>query len=193
MCSFALFGGGSGGIRKPVSIWCATICLTSPSHRVDQVVDCGLWNVGPLLFNGCQSCWILARTGTCYCISIVYASCPEHPKHAQWVTCQWVFWACKNWGGFSFQELCTDPCSIRPCIILLQHEVMVQDEWHNNGPQDLLTVSLCNQNGINKMHLCSLSITYACLCHNPTATMGHLIHSVDIISFKTTTPKNHNI
>ncbi len=22
-------------------------CNTSPSHRVDQVVDCGLWNVDP--------------------------------------------------------------------------------------------------------------------------------------------------
>ncbi len=26
-------------------------CNTSPSHIVDQVVDCSLWNVGPLLFN----------------------------------------------------------------------------------------------------------------------------------------------
>ncbi len=33
---------------------------------------------------------------------------------------------------------------------------------------------------INKMHQCSLSITYACPYHNPTATMGHLIHNVDI-------------
>ncbi|KAI9543561.1 hypothetical protein NQZ68_008608 [Dissostichus eleginoides] len=30
-----------------------------------------------------------------------------------------------------------------PCIIMLQHEVMVEDERHNNGPQDLLTLSLC--------------------------------------------------
>ncbi|XP_031660667.1 X-ray repair cross-complementing protein 5-like [Oncorhynchus kisutch] len=34
-----------------------TICLMqrdrSPLHRVDQAVDCGLWNVVPLLFNGC--------------------------------------------------------------------------------------------------------------------------------------------
>ncbi len=30
------------------------------------------------------------------------------------------------------------------------------------------------------MHPCSLSITYACPYHNPTATMGHLIHNVDI-------------
>ncbi len=30
------------------------------------------------------------------------------------------------------------------------------------------------------MHLCSLSITYACPYHNPSATMGHSIHNVDI-------------
>jgi hypothetical protein len=33
------------------------ICLmqrdTSPSHRVDQAVDCGLWKVVPLIFHGC--------------------------------------------------------------------------------------------------------------------------------------------
>ena len=66
------------------------------------------------------------------------------------------------------------------CIIMLQHEVMVVDEWHNNGPQDLVTVSLCIQNAINKMHLCSWSITYVRPHHNPPATMGHYIHSVDI-------------
>ncbi len=29
-------------------------CYTSPSYRGDQVVDCGLCNVGPLLFNGAK-------------------------------------------------------------------------------------------------------------------------------------------
>ncbi len=67
-----------------------------------------------------------------------------------------------------------------PCIIMLQHEVMVMDEWNHNGPQDLVTVSLCIQNAINKMHLYSLYITYAFLYHNPTATMGHSIHNIDI-------------
>ncbi len=55
--------------------------------------------------------------------------------------------------------------------------------WMNGttiGPQDLVTVSLCIQNAINKRHLCSLSITYACPYHNPTATMGHSIYNVDI-------------
>ncbi len=51
MCSFTELS-GSGG-----SVFATTICLaqcnTSPSHRVDQVVDCGVWDVGPLLFNGC--------------------------------------------------------------------------------------------------------------------------------------------
>jgi hypothetical protein len=40
------------------SVFCATtICLmqreTSPLHRVDQAVYCGLWNV-VTLFNGCE-------------------------------------------------------------------------------------------------------------------------------------------
>ncbi len=44
-------------VRKPVSIWCdhhlPQALQHIELHRVDQVVDCGLWNVGPLLFNGC--------------------------------------------------------------------------------------------------------------------------------------------
>ncbi len=63
MCSFIVLGGGggvSGGVRKPVSIWCDHH-LPSPSHRVDQVVDCGLWNVGPLLFNGCAKLLDIGR------------------------------------------------------------------------------------------------------------------------------------
>ncbi len=40
---------------------CLTQCNTSPSHRVDQVVDCGLWNVGPLLFNGCAKLLDIGR------------------------------------------------------------------------------------------------------------------------------------
>ncbi len=37
------------------------------------------------------------------------------------------------------------------------------------------------------MDLCSLSITYAGQCHYPTATMGHLIHNVDISKLLTHT------
>ncbi len=111
--------------------------------------------------------------------AVVYGD-PEHPKHAQWVTYPVSMLAMQELGCSRFQELCTDPCNMGPCIIMLQHEVMVMDEWHNNGPQDLVTVSPCIQNAINKMHLCSLSITYACSYHNPTATMGYSIHNIDI-------------
>jgi hypothetical protein len=34
---------------------------------------------------------------------------------------------------------------------MLKHEVMAADEWHNNGPQDLITASLCIQIAIDKM------------------------------------------
>ncbi|XP_071391156.1 exonuclease V [Centroberyx affinis] len=42
-------------------------------------------------------------------------------------------------GEHEFQELCTDPCNMGPCFIMLQHEVMVVDEWNDNGPQGLVT------------------------------------------------------
>ncbi len=90
-----------------------------------------------------RSCWILAGTGTrCRIQSI--------PNRLNGWHVRWVCWSCKNWDVFSFQELCTDSCNMGPCIIMLQHEVMVVDEWHNNGPQDLVTVSLCIQNALNK-------------------------------------------
>ena len=80
----------------------------------------------------------------------------------------------------SFQELCTDPCDMGSWIIMLKHEMIAVDEWHNNGPQDLVTVSLCIQIAINKMQLCSLSVVYVCPYHNPTATMGYSVHNFDI-------------
>ncbi len=83
MCSFTVLGGGSENHSvSGVSTICLTQCNTSPSHRVDQVVDCGLWDVGPLLFNG-----------------VVYAD-PEHPKHAQWVTCPVSMQAMQELGCF---------------------------------------------------------------------------------------------
>jgi hypothetical protein len=61
-----------------------------------------------------------------------------------------------------------------------KHEVMAADECHDNGPQDLVTVSLCIEIAIDKMQLCLLSVAYACPYHNPTAAMGHSVHNVDI-------------
>jgi hypothetical protein len=63
---------------------------------------------------------------------------------------------------------------------MLKYEVMAGDKWHDNGPQDLVTVSLCIQIAIDKIQLCSLSIAYAGPYHIPRATMGHSGHNVDI-------------
>jgi hypothetical protein len=71
---------------------------------------------------------------------------------------------------------------------MLKHELMA-DEWHDNGPQDLVTISLCIQMAIDKMQLCLLSIAYACTYHNPTSNMGNAGHNADIINPLThTTP-----
>ncbi len=121
------------------------------------------------------SCWILSGTRT----PLSYTPIQSIPNMLNGWHVRWVCWPCKNWDVFSFQELWTDPCNMGPCIIMLQHEVMVVDEWHNNGPQDLITVSLCIQNAINKLHLCSLSITYACPYHNPIATQSTTLTSAN--------------
>jgi hypothetical protein len=64
-------------------------------------------------------------------------------------------------GEYGFQELCTNPCDMGLCIIIVKHEVMAADEWHGNGPQDLITVSLCIHIAINQMQFCSFSVAYA--------------------------------
>ncbi len=53
MCSFTVLGRSENQSVSGVTTICLMQCNTSPSHRVDHVVDCGLWDVGPLLFNGC--------------------------------------------------------------------------------------------------------------------------------------------
>ena len=63
---------------------------------------------------------------------------------------------------FSFQELCSDPCDMGLCIVMLKHEVLVADGWHDNESQDLFTVSLCIQIAIDKMQFCLLFVAYTC-------------------------------
>ncbi len=53
ICSFIVLVGSENQYFPGVTTICLTQCNTSPKHRVDQVVGCGLWNVGPLIFNGC--------------------------------------------------------------------------------------------------------------------------------------------
>jgi hypothetical protein len=78
----------------------------------------------------------------------------------------------KNWDNFNFQGIVY--------IIILKHEVIAVDEWHDIGPQDLITVPLSIQIAIDKIQLCSLSVAYACPYHNPTGTMRQSVQNVDI-------------
>lgn len=53
----------------------------------------------------------------------------EDPKHAQLVTCLVRMQAIHELGYFQLSGiLCTDPCNMEPCIIMLQHKVMVVNE-----------------------------------------------------------------
>lgn len=45
-------------------------------------------------------------------------------------------------GCFHLPELCTNPCNMVPNIVMLQHEAMPMDEWHDKWLQDTVTVSL---------------------------------------------------
>ncbi len=96
-----------------VTTICLTQCNTSPSHRVDQVVDCGLWNVGPLLFNSCAKLLDIGRNWN----TLLYTPIQSFPNMLNRWHDWWVCWLCKNWDVFSFQVLCTDPCNMGPCII----------------------------------------------------------------------------
>ncbi len=178
MCSFTVLGGGPKTsqhlVWPPFASRSATHLLHIELIRL-LIVACGMLVHSSSM--AVRSCWILAGTGTCCrirrskasqtCLMGMHMS-SEYAGHART-------------GMFSASRNCVRILATwGQCIIMLQHEVMVVDKWHNNGPQDLVTISLCIQNALNKMHLCLLSITYAWPYHKPTATMGHSIHNVDI-------------
>jgi hypothetical protein len=86
--------------------------------------------------------------------------------------------ALEELGHFQLPEIVYRSLNIGPCIIMLKYELMAMDEWHDNGPKDLIMVALCIKIAIEKMLLCLSSVTYACPYHNPT--MGHSVHNIDI-------------
>jgi hypothetical protein len=154
-------------VWPPFALYIATHLV-----RVDQAVDCGLWNVVPLLFNFCVKLLNISTNWN----TLSYTSIQSIPNmlngwHVWWVRRPW-----NNWEMFSFQELRTDPCDMGPCIIMLKHEVMVADKWHDNGSQVLVTLTQYIQIAIDKMYWCLLSVAYACPYHNPT--IGHSVHNV---------------
>ena len=107
-----------------------TICLMqrnkSHSHRdielIRRLVDCCLWNVVPLLFNDCAKLLDIVWNWNMLLYTLIQ-SIPNmlNGWHVWWVCRPW-----KNWDIFSFHELCTDPCNMGPCIIMLKHEVVRQ-------------------------------------------------------------------
>ncbi len=118
-----------------------------------------------------RRCWILARTGTRCCIRRSRPSQTCSMGHVRWVC-----WPCKNWDVFSFQASRS-----------LQHVAghyhaatwgdgcgWMAQQWASEPHHGISVHSKCHQ----KMHLCSLSITYTCPYHNPT--VGHSFHNVDM-------------
>ncbi len=153
MCSFTVLGGGGSENQSVfgVTTICLTQCNTSPSHRVDQIVDCSLWKVGPLLFNGCVKLLDIGRDWN----MLSYTQIQSIPNMLNGWHVWWVCWPCKKWDVFSFQELCTDPCNMRPCIIMLQHEVI---SWMNGSTMGLR---------ISSRYLCAIkmpSMKCTCVC-----------------------------
>ncbi len=78
MCSFTVLG-GSGGVRKPVSIWCDHHLRTSSAThllRIEMIrlliVACGMLVHSSSM--AVRSCWILEGTGTRCCIRRYRAS-----------------------------------------------------------------------------------------------------------------------
>ncbi len=82
MCNFTVLGGGPGGSVSVTTI-CLTQCNTSPSHRVNQVVDCSLLNVDPLLFNGCAKLLDIGRNWNTLSCTPIQSMSAEYAGHAR--------------------------------------------------------------------------------------------------------------
>ena len=118
------------------------------------IVACGMLSHSSSM--AVQSCWIMAGTGT---------RCRTRRSRASQTCSMGDVWrVCRplmNWDIFSFQELCTDPCDMGLCIIMPKHELMAADEWHDNGPQDRVTVSVhsnCHQSNAIVFYVRSLCL-----------------------------------
>ena len=138
-----------------VTTICLMQCDTSPLHRVDQaVVDCGLWNVVLLGRN----CWILAGTGT-----LSYRSIQSIPNLLN----GWHVWVCRPW---------------KKCVAVRCH---AEETWGDGGGWVARQWTSGTRHGISAFKFpliqCnSVRCPSLMPAHNPTATMGHSVHNVDI-------------
>ncbi len=92
MCSFIVLG----GVRKPVSTWC-DLSATHLLHIELIRLLIAVW--GMLVHSSSMAVW--SCYGYCQELehAVVYAD-PEHPKHAQWVTCPVSMLAMQELGSF---------------------------------------------------------------------------------------------
>ncbi len=162
MCSFTVLGVPKASqylVWLPFASCSVTHILRIELIRL-LIVECL-----SLLFNGCAKLLDIGRNWN----PLSYMTIQSIPNMLNGWHVRWVCWSCKNWDVFSFQELCTDPCNMGLCIIM-------HSTWMNGTTMGLRILSryLC------AFKMPSMSITYACPYHNPTATMGHSIHKVDI-------------
>ncbi len=175
---YCIWGGPGGPKTSQYLVW-PPFASRSATHllRIELIrlliVACGMLVHSSSI--AVQSCWILAGTGTCCRTRRPRASqtCSmgemsvEYAGHAR----TGMFSASRN----CVQILATWGRALSCCN-------MRWWSWMNGTTMGLRILSrfLCAiKNSINKMPLCSLSITCACSYHNPTATMGHSIEEDD--------------
>ena len=76
--------------------------------------------------------------------------------------------------------------SLGHSIIMLKHEVMAADSLLDNGPQNLVKVTLCIQIAIDKMQLCLLCLAYACHTITPLQPCGTLFTTLTLANRSST-------
>ena len=124
-------------IRKPVSIWCDHHYHHAARHFVCiELIKVFIVDCGTLSHSSSMAVQLLDIGGNWITLSSTLMQCIPNMLNG------WHDWPWKNWEIFRTKELCTDPYDMGPCIIMLKHEIMVEDELRDNGPQDLVTASL---------------------------------------------------
>ena len=149
---------GRGVDQKTIGV--TTICLTqrdtSPSHSVDQAVDCGLWNVIPLLSMAVWSCWILSGNWN----KLLYTSI----QSIQNMLNGWhVWWAWRNMEELGYFQL-SFRTLISPAIALVYIPAVSMPIALSLKTWDICGIVLCDKTAHfrvtfncpqHKVHLCN--------------------------------------
>lgn len=137
---------------------------TTPLHWIAQVVNCALRNLRWL--SKFVRYWQESEH------VVVYAY-PKYPKHVQCLTYLVSMLATQELGFLRCQELCTQLCNMRQCIM----------RWWTkmNGTTTDLRISSPQLRALimsSIKHTCvHFPATYSCPYRNPTTTIGHNVDS----------------